>query len=575
MKRFLSIFLSICFLSGLVACSHNSAPSDNTSGNQQQTTTSKTEQTIPDTSEDTTEDSTEEPLLEYNNITPIKETVLYDKGGLKVTAKSLTHSKYEVAADYDAGYIDISLGGDTDSKYYEGPNYVLPHGELSHKYGYMSFIIEVENSTDSQLHYTFEEFLQINGQSFDLVDFFSDHSFTSATNDVLGSTANIYPRETRNINFMLDCLTLMSYGIYEITDIQIIGFEYNEMGAYINDTGYLQVKTSSAESHDYNTNYYNTRMNDFAEAVGIKIIHRYNHIATLAQNGHDLKVHSTTLVELESKNKMQLWMELENIGTFRQTLALDTDDGSFSESRTQNTPTIYPGQKCVVKVEFEKPKTQCDQYSFTLISHKLTIISHPYDNRLFEISVFLSDYAEEHSVTGTLVYKNGTERVFAKCCDIGTRYKFHFWAESNQMLAPELQSSIVKDNGDYVYDIAHSITQHDKGLVLFKKEYAKLWSLVEEIDNNDFNVELSYAVAGNNFTTTIHLKSSVPNLFNFDDGNGVFLEQYRCDFSNCPKMKKNDSKYCRYQTCQEESCNSGTYTGVHCFYCEDHMCAST
>lgn len=555
MKKLIALLLALILSASLVACGDSETSSGDGTNSLEQTASGGLNGFTTDDSTETPEDS-DRKTLEFNKDTPIEETVIYNKDALKVTAMNLTHCNYEEKNPYYGGEVNL-----------------LPFGEVSLKYGYMLLSIKIENTSDKEMLYRFDQDISVNGLRFEVRELgrydLLDSLFVNTYNDD-HEFGYIGHDKERIVYFQLDCMMLMSYGIYEIADLQIFGHEYNKEHYHIGEIE-CSIKTSAFESYDYNTNHYQNKMADFIDVAGFEIVKFSTPGQTLSSNGHVIKVLSTAVVEMASQDKMQIWIELENLSSFRVQGTANYDNTVLGDPQFRNTIWPKSGEKFILKCEFDKPLDQVRWYT-TYLNLNREVFGNPNEGAChFEICVFLSESAEEHNASGAEIYNTGNERILAKytrLSESGGRFFFYFWAERDTTL--ELKSLTIKTNNGTTYAPAGS--SRDYALIIFEKECAKTKYVVfeEEIDMDEV-AQLNFSYVGQNLSINVPLKETVIGIGDNAEA-GLFLEQHKCNNEKyeCNHLKTAGSNYCRYHTCSVESCNSFTDYG----YCQEHRCSS-
>ncbi len=207
----------------------------------------------------------EDTIEEFAKDATIEETVLYDKNDVKITATDLNYGNY-------SANLEVTIENNSDKK--------------------LSFVSE---SVSCALN-------AING-------FMISDGYVNCDVESKGST-------TEEMSFDYD--TLMLYGITEIADIQI-GFSMTDDDFNSTDTGVLQLKTSAADSYDYE--------------VGSERYHKAITNKILLQN-YDLKVPYFADDELYSSNGIRLVSEAFAVNS--------SDERSLLlEVRNETDKTVY------------------------------------------------------------------------------------------------------------------------------------------------------------------------------------------------------------------------------------------
>ena len=211
------------------------------------------------------DDASEETVEEFAKDATIEETVLYDENDVKITATDLNYGNY-------SANLEVTIENNSDEK--------------------LSFVSESVSCAQNA----------ING-------FMISDGYVNCDVESKGST-------TEEMSF--DYNTLMLYGITEIADIQI-GFSMTDDDFNSTDTGVLQLKTSAADSYDYEAG-----SERYHKAITNKI---------LLQN-YDLKVPYFADDELYSSNGIRLVSEVFAVNS--------SDERSLLlEVRNETDKTVY------------------------------------------------------------------------------------------------------------------------------------------------------------------------------------------------------------------------------------------
>ena len=211
------------------------------------------------------DDAGEDTVEEFAKDATIEETVLYDENDVKITATELNYGNY-------SANLEVTIENNSDEK--------------------LSFVSESVSCAQNA----------ING-------FMISDGYVNCDVESKGST-------TEEMSF--DYNTLMLYGITEIADIQI-GFSMTDDDFNSTDTGALQLKTSAADSYDYEAG-----SERYHKAITNKI---------LLQN-YDLKVPYFADDELYSSNGIRLVSEAFAVNS--------SDERSLLlEVRNETDKTVY------------------------------------------------------------------------------------------------------------------------------------------------------------------------------------------------------------------------------------------
>ncbi len=211
------------------------------------------------------DDAGEDTVEEFAKDATIEETVLYDENDVKITATELNYGNY-------SANLEVTIENNSDEK--------------------LSFVSESVSCAQNA----------ING-------FMISDGYVNCDVESKGST-------TEEMSF--DYNTLMLYGITEIADIQI-GFSMTDDDFNSTDTGVLQLKTSAADSYDYEAG-----SERYHKAITNKI---------LLQN-YDLKVPYFADDELYSSNGIRLVSEVFAVNSSDERALL-------LEVRNETDKTVY------------------------------------------------------------------------------------------------------------------------------------------------------------------------------------------------------------------------------------------
>lgn len=290
--------------------------------------------------ETASDENSKQSFLDFNRDMTIENPVMYDKDGLKITAKSLEF---------------VEKSQSTQNPVREG-YFAKWEDSVDH----IRLVITIENSMGKDLEGPIA--LIINGITI------PNDCFYAKIPDSLHSPTVSNVKTEANVEYIIPYANLIFLGINEISDIQTLWY-YGKSGpmgfSYQGDTGLVQVKTTNYKSPDYSTNRYQKNIADFADAADFNILSYSNNPYTLEKG---IKILSTTLTETGEKGVnpiskqeewiTEFWIELENTSEIKyeifttgifivnnQSEVVDVDHYISSCCDA----IIYPGEKTVIK----------------------------------------------------------------------------------------------------------------------------------------------------------------------------------------------------------------------------------
>jgi len=405
MKKLIALLLVLTLPLSFIACSNDETSSGEDTSNQEQTASTEADES--NTNDTTKAPDNFEETLDFNKETTIEETVIYNKDGLKVTAKSLKHCS-EIDGHMLFWYSALE--------------------KISKQHGYMLFSIEVENTSGEEIVCNFTEKISINGFEISTTDpdpmssfahFGNIHAFIFDSQGKDCSRDSIYlsPGEWNRIDYYLDCVTLMSLRIFEIAEIKPTGAK---MGGYRNQerNGIIdcqKVKTSAFQSHNNSATHSEALMAEAFEAKGRELVYfsdfssgmYYNYAedkgygsvtvlsAALIEGGTGDADHPDdhAIIWIENSGDVDLYI---NNG-FASNMGLPLCVG---EKGILFAPISFsPQQSDPVYINCSKSP---DPYNEASGSYETPLLS-------FDLLINLSDTENGSNAKGIEVYKNGSE----------------------------------------------------------------------------------------------------------------------------------------------------------------------
>lgn len=366
MRKIIMELLIIALMLTLVSCSGNVGDTDTSSlPTDSQITVSDDDDTG---NEPTNSNGSGVILGEFDRSATISETVLVDENDIFIKATGLTFNNYAVELELliennsqkDLSFICESIGYSRNSV----NGYMIEDGYLS-----------------------------------------SDVSAGKKANEI--------------ISFNYD--NLMIYGIMEIADIEV-GFDIKDMDYnQVLLTGPRQVKTSLADSYDYNTDYYKTAI------VSDALINTYNYSVLFFDdderyNQNDVSVISECII-VNQDGEPTLLLEIYNgSGDF---VYLVTDDiainGLLVNSYTWSTEAINPNKYGIVNIELSSVlnRNYWDVYGIKDVG-KVSVSLEQKDEEYnsistpTQISVTVPNAEASFDKLGEEIYNNNGVRIVSK-----------------------------------------------------------------------------------------------------------------------------------------------------------------
>lgn len=319
---------------------------------------------------------TDESLGLFHTDAALTETILVNESGIKITATSLIYTAYSA---------DLALTIENNS----GKDLSFVSGSL----GYSCNSVNGYMIDDSYLN--------------------CDVSNGKKANDT--------------ISFSYD--TLMLYGIDEIADMEI-GISMTDDDYNTTYTGPRQLKTSAAEAHDYDTDYYQDTITSRAamNTYGYEMVH-FSQDVLYDQN--DVKLLSSGVI-INRDRETTLLLELEN--TTDNMVYLSTSDiainGLLVNSSTWSNNAINPGKRCIVEVDLSAVLdpaywsvygiTQVGKVSLSLEQHNADGIEIAAKT---PIEIIVSNLNPPFDGAGTEVYNsNGLKIIFKAVAESPSAY---------------------------------------------------------------------------------------------------------------------------------------------------------
>lgn len=292
MRKIISIMLVLLLILSLEVYG-----STNEGGNADTPTSMPTSGSQPETNLGDDDSQIEVDLREFQKTATIDEMILVDENDVKITAKELLYGNYaaeltlviENNSDKDLSFIANSVGYSCNSV----NGYMVPEGYLN-----------------------------------------CDVAAGKKANDTIS----------------IDYDTLMLYGIYEIADIEI-GFDISDDDYNHTYTGPRTIKTTAAESYDYNTPYYRESIASKKSQVQYDYsVPYFSSDAAYDENG--LIIASQAVMENADGESILL---LEVVNTTDELVGVSTTNIDINGLRvcdsTWSYDSINPGKTVIVDID--------------------------------------------------------------------------------------------------------------------------------------------------------------------------------------------------------------------------------
>lgn len=306
--------------------------------------------------------------LEFSsNEATIEETVLVDNDNFRITAKGLTYGSYSVD-------LEVTIENKSDRN-------------LSFVCGSLGYCCN-----------------SINGYMVD--------------DGYLNCDINAGKKANGTINFNYD--ELMLRGITEIADIEI-GFSISDEEYDYTYTGPLQIKTSIADTHDYDVAYYQKAI--VSDATKFKYNHSVNHFATdTIYDANGVSIVSELLM-VNKNGRTGLLLEAVNNSDDIVRIVMDNVaiNGLVVSSWNRQSDVVNPGKRCIIDVNLSE---MLDDYKWPIYgiqdvaSVQLSLILKNADGEKISddtrISIDIPGKKSSISMDGAEVYNKDGIRIISK-----------------------------------------------------------------------------------------------------------------------------------------------------------------
>ena len=373
MKKGLSILSALAIMLSLTACSGDSGNSDNSVQSESLAETQSTVQGENSTAASTsaTEQKPAEnnsaKLGEFKQTATISETVMVDEDDVKITATGLSYQNYafelelliENNSTKDLSFVSGSMGYSCNSI----NGIMVPEG-------YFNCDVPAGKKATDTIHFNY------NG--------------------------------------------LMLYGINELADIEI-GFDISDDDFNHTYTGPRQIKTSIADSFNYNENRYQAVINsDECKNTYNYTIEHFSAEELYSEN--EIKVVSAALMTNKDGEKALL---LETVNNSSEQVNLATSrigiNGLLVQNEDWSHDMINPGKTCIIDIDLSKilRDSYWDIYGINDIGElSLELTAKHSDGSVITeakpIAVKINDSNAKLDVSGNEVYSGNGVRIISK-----------------------------------------------------------------------------------------------------------------------------------------------------------------
>ena len=373
MKKGLSILSALAIMLSLTACSGDSGNSDNSVQSESLAETQSTVQGENSTAASTsaTEQKPAEnnsaKLGEFKQTATISETVMVDEDDVKITATGLSYQNYafelelliENNSTKDLSFVSGSMGYSCNSI----NGIMVPEG-------YFNCDVPAGKKATDTIHFNY------NG--------------------------------------------LMLYGINELADIEI-GFDISDDDFNHTYTGPRQIKTSIADSFNYNENRYQAGINsDECKNTYNYTIEHFSAEELYSEN--EIKVVSAALMTNKDGEKALL---LETVNNSSEQVNLATSrigiNGLLVKNEDWSHDMINPGKTCIIDIDLSKilRDSYWDIYGINDIGElSLELTAKHSDGSVITeakpIAVKINDSNAKFDVSGNEVYSGNGVRIISK-----------------------------------------------------------------------------------------------------------------------------------------------------------------